>query len=55
MQAGKYVWLTYQEVYDRSIEIGSAIRSTDVGPVSIHGIEIDCPFLVDLINHLIHY
>lgn len=31
-KAGKYVWLTYQEAYERSIEIGSAIRSSDVGP-----------------------
>ncbi|GMH02733.1 hypothetical protein Nepgr_004572 [Nepenthes gracilis] len=31
-KAGPYVWLTYKEVYDSAIRIGSAIRSRGVNP-----------------------
>lgn len=31
-QVGPYVWMTYQEVYDNVIRIGSAIRSRGVNP-----------------------
>ena len=34
MQAGKYDWLSYQEVYDRVIKVGAAIRAVGVQPVS---------------------
>lgn len=34
MQVGPYVWLTYKEVYDSVIRIGSAMRSRGVNPVS---------------------
>lgn len=33
LQAGQYIWLTYQEVYDKSIQIGSSIRERGVNPV----------------------
>ncbi|GLJ22910.1 hypothetical protein SUGI_0432180 [Cryptomeria japonica] len=43
-KAGKYVWLTYQEAYDLSIQIGSAIRSCDVGSGGRSGIYgVNCP------------
>ncbi|GLJ53480.1 hypothetical protein SUGI_1140830 [Cryptomeria japonica] len=29
-KAGKYVWLTYQEAYELSIQIGSGLRSCNV-------------------------
>lgn len=34
MQASKYVWLTYQEVYNNVIQIGAALRAVGVQPVS---------------------
>lgn len=34
LQAGAYNWLTYEEVYETTIKIGSAIRSRGVNPVS---------------------
>jgi len=34
LQAGKYVWHTYKEVYDDVILIGVAIRHVGVQPVS---------------------
>lgn len=33
LQVGPYIWLTYQEVYDKSIQIGSSIRVRGVNPV----------------------
>lgn len=33
LQVGPYIWLTYQEVYDKSIQIGSSIRERGVNPV----------------------
>jgi hypothetical protein len=33
-QAGPYSWLTYKEVYDASIQMGSAMKSRGVNPVS---------------------
>lgn len=33
LQADQYIWLTYQEVYDKSIQIGSSIRERGVNPV----------------------
>ena len=33
-QEGKYTWMTYQEVYNVVLKIGSAIRSCGLGPVS---------------------
>jgi len=33
-QAGPYSWLTYKEVYDVSIQMGSAMRSRGINPVS---------------------
>lgn len=34
LQAGPYSWLTYEEVYETTIKIGSAIRNRGVNPVS---------------------
>lgn len=33
-QAGDYVWLTYEEVYNIVINLGAAIRYVGVQPVS---------------------
>ncbi|MCI22991.1 long chain acyl-CoA synthetase 2-like, partial [Trifolium medium] len=33
-KAGPYSWLTYKEVYDASIQMGSAMKSRGVNPVS---------------------
>lgn len=40
LQAGSYVWLTYQEAYDAAIRMGSAMRSRGVNPVSATSIEM---------------
>ncbi|KAF5751132.1 long chain acyl-CoA synthetase 2 isoform X2 [Tripterygium wilfordii] len=43
-KVGPYVWLTYQEVYDAAVRIGSAIRSRGVEPGSRCGIYgSNCP------------
>eukprot|EP01018_Ginkgo_biloba_P032203 Gb_18621 [translate_table: standard] len=43
-KAGKYAWMTYQEAYDKSIQIGSAIRSCNVGLGGRCGIYgVNCP------------
>ncbi|GAB2267287.1 eukaryotic long-chain fatty acid CoA synthetase (LC-FACS) [Dionaea muscipula] len=43
-KAGPYVWLTYKEVYDSAIQIGSAIRSRGVNPGDHCGIYgSNCP------------
>ncbi|XP_077233193.1 putative CoA ligase CCL6 isoform X2 [Tasmannia lanceolata] len=43
-KVGKYVWLTYQEVYDKAIKIGSAIRGCGVNPGGRCGIfASNCP------------
>ncbi|KAM1790586.1 hypothetical protein TB2_034073 [Malus domestica] len=43
-KVGPYVWLTYQEVYDSAIRIGSAIRSRGVNPGDRCGIYgSNCP------------
>lgn len=43
-KAGLYVWLTYQEVYDSAIRLGSAIRSRGVNPGDRCGIYgSNCP------------
>lgn len=43
-KAGPYVWLTYQEVYDSAIQIGSAIRKCGVNPGDHCGIYgSNCP------------
>jgi long-chain acyl-CoA synthetase len=34
IQAGDYVWQTYEQVYQKVIKIGAAIRSFGVKPVS---------------------
>jgi long-subunit acyl-CoA synthetase (AMP-forming) len=34
LQAGKYIWQTYQQVYETVILIGSAMRHIGVEPVS---------------------
>lgn len=34
LQAGKYVWLSYQEVYDLVLKVGTAVRFTGVAKVS---------------------
>jgi len=34
LQAGKYKWLTYKEVYDLVIKVGNSIRSCGYGEVS---------------------
>ena len=34
LQAGKYVWLTYKEVYDKVMKVGNSIRSCGVNEVS---------------------
>lgn len=34
LQPGKYVWLTYKEVYDLVIKVGNSIRSCGVEEVS---------------------
>jgi len=34
LQVGSYAWLTYQEVYDAALKMGSAMRSRGVNPVS---------------------
>jgi hypothetical protein len=36
LQAGKYVWKTYGEVYEAVLCIGSAMRHLGVGPVSFY-------------------
>ena len=33
-QVGKYTWMTYYEVYNVVLKIGSVIRSRGLGPVS---------------------
>jgi len=33
MQAGKYVWLTYRDVYDIVMKVGASIRSCGVNKV----------------------
>jgi long-chain acyl-CoA synthetase len=33
LQAGKYVWQTYKQVYDVVIKVGNSIRSCGVEPV----------------------
>ncbi|KAL9270098.1 putative CoA ligase CCL6 [Drosera capensis] len=46
-KAGPYVWLTYQEVYDSAIQIGSAIRECCVIPGDHYGIfGSNCPELI---------
>ena len=35
-QPGKYVWQTYQEVYDIVIKLGNALRNCGVEEVKIH-------------------
>jgi len=35
LQVGSYAWLTYQEVYDTALKMGSAMRSRGVNPVSL--------------------
>ncbi|GAB4853943.1 eukaryotic long-chain fatty acid CoA synthetase (LC-FACS) [Ancistrocladus abbreviatus] len=43
-KAGPYVWLTYKEVYDTAIQIGSAIRTRGVNPGDRCGIYgSNCP------------
>ncbi|XP_074264987.1 long chain acyl-CoA synthetase 4-like [Silene latifolia] len=43
-KAGKYVWLTYKEVYDTVIKLGNAIRHTGVGEAGRCGIfGANCP------------
>ncbi|GKV23762.1 hypothetical protein SLEP1_g33458 [Rubroshorea leprosula] len=43
-QAGPYVWLTYQEVYDAALRMGSAMRSCGVNPGDRCGIYgSNCP------------
>lgn len=43
-KVGQYNWLTYQEVYDKSIQIGSAIRGRGVNPGGRCGIYgSNCP------------
>ncbi|KAL1338926.1 hypothetical protein HN51_033516 [Arachis hypogaea] len=43
-EAGPYAWLTYQEVYDASIKMGSAMRSLGVNPGDRCGIYgSNCP------------
>lgn len=34
LQAGKYVWLSYQEVYDLVLKVGTAVRFSGVAKVS---------------------
>jgi hypothetical protein len=34
IQAGDYVWQTYEQVYQKVIQIGAAIRGFGVKPVS---------------------
>lgn len=34
-QAGPYTWVTYEEAYDTTLRIGSAIRGRGVNPVSV--------------------
>lgn len=34
IQAGDYVWQTYEQVYQKVIQIGAAIRAFGVKPVS---------------------
>ncbi|ONH91354.1 hypothetical protein PRUPE_8G108900 [Prunus persica] len=41
-KVGPYVWLTYQEVHDAALRMGSAIRSRGVNPVSHVPIENIC-------------
>ena len=36
LQAGKYVWLTYKEVYDMVGKVGNAMRSCGVVEVCHH-------------------
>ncbi|XP_022148648.1 long chain acyl-CoA synthetase 2 isoform X1 [Momordica charantia] len=44
LQAGSYVWLTYQEAYDAAIRMGSAIRNRGVNPGDRCGIYgSNCP------------
>jgi len=43
-QAGEYTWMTYQEVYNIVIKVGSAIRSCGLGPGGRCGIYgANCP------------
>ncbi|KAI3448068.1 hypothetical protein Pfo_004733 [Paulownia fortunei] len=43
-KAGSYIWLTYQQVYDAALKIGSAIRSRGVNPGDKCGIYgANCP------------
>ncbi|KAJ8645698.1 hypothetical protein MRB53_007446 [Persea americana] len=43
-KVGPYIWLTYQEVYDKSIQIGSSIRVRGVNPGGRCGIYgSNCP------------
>ncbi|TQE01779.1 hypothetical protein C1H46_012579 [Malus baccata] len=43
-KAGKYVWLTYKEVYDVVVKVGNAIRSCGVGEGDKCGIYgVNCP------------
>lgn len=34
-QAGKYVWLTYEQVYDLVLKVGNSIRVCGVAQVSL--------------------
>ncbi|KAK9108757.1 hypothetical protein Sjap_016817 [Stephania japonica] len=43
-KAGPYVWLTYQEVFDEAVKIGSAVESRGIGPGGRCGIYgSNCP------------
>ena len=34
LQAGKYVWQTYAEVFDQVLKVGAAMRACGIEPVS---------------------
>eukprot|EP00250_Pteridium_aquilinum_P007552 c1723_g1_i1 orf=521-2539(-) len=43
-RAGAYVWLTYQEVYDQALKIGSAMRACGINPRDKCGVYgANCP------------
>lgn len=36
LQAGKYVWLTYKEVYDTVVKVGNSLRTRGFEQVCFH-------------------
>lgn len=50
LQVGSYTWLTYQDVYDAALKMGSAMRSRGVNPVSFQHFLLFQDIALELLN-----